>query len=92
MALVMAHGVMWPACPGQPIGGEIKMPAGGGTVEVEATATSAWPIRRLEVVAGGNVVADTTSDAGAKRLHLKSTVRIDGSTWLAARCRGRLLL
>ena len=38
---------------------EIRMKAGGGEVEICATATSVWPINALEIVVNGKVVADS---------------------------------
>jgi len=71
---------------GREIGHEIRLPAGGGTVEVAATAECIWPMHALEIVVNGQVVASTSSARGAKRLALRDHVRIDRSSWLAARC------
>jgi hypothetical protein len=71
---------------GREVGDEIKMPAGGGTIETEAWAVCAQPIHGLEVIHNGKIVAKTSSKEGAKRLELKEKIKIDGSGWLAARC------
>ena len=63
--------------------------SGPGTVEVEAWAESILPINRLEIVQAGRVVASTESTDGTRRLELRERVRVDGHTWLAARCGGR---
>ena len=42
---------------GMPVGSTISMPAGGGTVAVEASAISTLPFRSLEVIKDGEVVA-----------------------------------
>jgi hypothetical protein len=73
---------------GVPIGDTLKLPAGGGTVEVEATAESVFPLHSLEIVQAGRVVAATTDGEGARRLHLKDRLKMDRHTWLAARCAG----
>jgi hypothetical protein len=73
------------------------MPAGGGTLEVDAWAVCAQPIHGLEVVYNGKVVAsqksefvsDDTSEADTNRLELKEKVKVNGSGWLAARCFSR---
>jgi hypothetical protein len=73
---------------GQPIGSTINLPGNGGTVEVEASAGSILPIHTLEVVQEGRVVASTEEKDGARRLHLKAKVVVNGHTWFAARCSG----
>jgi hypothetical protein len=74
---------------GRTIGDEIRLPAGGGTLGVEARAESVTPFHRLEVVVNGRVVASEASEVGARQLSVKTTVRLDGSAWLAARCTSR---
>lgn len=71
---------------GKSLGSEIVLSGGQGTLEVHATAQCAWPITRLEVVMNGQVVAATTSEAGARTLELREKVNVKGSCWLAARC------
>jgi hypothetical protein len=39
-------------------------------------------------VQNGKVIAETTEDNGSRRLNLKANVKIDGHSWLAARCGG----
>lgn len=73
---------------GARIGDTIKLPKGGGTVEVEATADSIFPIHTLQIVERGRVVAETSEAAGSRRLRLHTTLKIDGHSWLAARCGG----
>jgi hypothetical protein len=73
---------------GRPIGSTIRMPSGGGTVEVESWAESTLPIHTLQIVQQGRVVASTDDAAGARRLHLKEKLNVTGPTWLAARCGG----
>ncbi|HEY63131.1 MAG TPA: CehA/McbA family metallohydrolase [Caldilineae bacterium] len=73
---------------GAMIGDTIHLPSGGGTVEVEATAESIFPIHTLQIIQQGRVVASTEDRKGARRLHLKASLKIEGHTWLAARCGG----
>ena len=71
-------------------GGEIKLPAGGGTLEVEAWAQSVQPFHELQVVANGKVVARKQAMEGTTHARLSAQVRLTGSGWLAARCVSRL--
>ena len=73
---------------GHPIGDTLQLSGNGGTVEVEASADSTLPIHTLEIVQQGKVVAATEEKSGAGRLSLKTSLRVDGHTWLAARCAG----
>jgi hypothetical protein len=73
---------------GASAGDTLQLAGNGGTVEVEATAESIFPIHSLEIVQQGRVVASTEEAKGARRLHLKATLKVDGHTWLAARCAG----
>ncbi|MDP6665176.1 MAG: CehA/McbA family metallohydrolase [SAR202 cluster bacterium] len=70
---------------GQGIGDTVGM-SGPGTVEVEAWAESIFPIYSLEIVQGGRVVASTQNPAGSRRLEIKTTLPVDGNTWMSARC------
>jgi hypothetical protein len=73
---------------GAQIGDTLTLPAGGGTVEVEAEAESVFPIHTLQIVQQGQVVASTEEAKGARRLRLKANLTVHGHTWLAARCGG----
>ena len=74
---------------GRQVGDEIQMPAGGGTLEIDAWAVCAQPIHGLEIVYNGEVVASQKSEADVNRLELKEKVKVNGSGWLAARCFSR---
>ena len=71
---------------GAQIGDTLGLPRGGGTLEIEATAESIFPLHNLEIVQQGRVVAATEDANGARRLHLKTSIKVDSHTWLAARC------
>lgn len=73
---------------GNPIGSELKLSGNGGTVEVVATAESTLPIHSLEIVQQGVVVAATEDGQGTRRLEIRTTLKIEGNTWIAARCAG----
>src|SRR5206468_174861 len=76
------------AVEGRMVGDTVRLPGNGGSVEVEATAESIFPIHALEIVQQGRVVASTEERAGARLLSLRTRLRIDGHTWLAARVGG----
>jgi hypothetical protein len=73
---------------GQTMGDTVRLSGNGGTVEVEASARSILPIHSLQVVQQGRVVASTEEKQGAHELRLKTSLKVDGHTWLAARCAG----
>ncbi len=77
---------------GKPLGSEIRMKTGGGEVEICATATSVWPINALEMVVNGKVVADSRDKKGTCALTIKQRVRVEGSSWIAARCGSRRMV
>jgi hypothetical protein len=62
--------------------------SGPGTVSVEATAESVLPLGSLQIVLDGEVVASTEDATFARRLEVRAEVRVDGDSWLAARCGG----
>ena len=72
---------------GREIGDTVEL-TGPGTVEVEASAESIFPLHRLDIVQAGRVVASTESGSGARRLELKERLTISKHTWIAARCGG----
>ncbi len=73
---------------GQPIGSTINLPGNGGTVEVEASADSIFPIHTLQIVQAGQVVASTEENDGKHQLRLKANLKVDKHSWIAARCGG----
>ena len=66
-------------------GDEITMPAGGGTLHVEASSTSTMPVHALEIVFNGRVVAQERAAGGATTIRLSTDVQVPGSGWIAAR-------
>jgi len=73
---------------GARVGDTVRLPSGGGEVEVEARAQSIFPLHTLEIVQQGRVVASTREPGGARMLSLKARVRVDGHSWLVARVGG----
>jgi hypothetical protein len=71
-------------------GDEIQLPAGGGTLHVEARAESVVPFHALEVVVNGQVVAQEQSDQGMYTCTIRQPVRVPGSAWIAARASSRM--
>ncbi len=73
---------------GAEVGDTLSLPAGGGTVEVEAVAEGIFPLHLLEIIQEGRVVAAVTAAEGSRRLELREKLHVNRHTWLAARCGG----
>lgn len=73
---------------GSGIGDTVQLPTGGGTVAVQATATSIFPMFRLELVYSGRVIASSDSESGGKELRINHNVKIDRPGWICARISG----
>ena len=71
-------------------GEEIRLKAGGGTLEVRVEARSFVPFERVEVVYNGRVIASREAREGTREMVLSERVRVSGPGWLAARCASRL--
>lgn len=67
-------------------GARIDLPSSGGEVELHATLESPRPMRSLEIVQNGKVVA--TAGSGQKQLEIRTRLPIRTSSWLAARATG----
>ncbi len=74
---------------GRSVGDTLRLPPGGGNVEVIATAASAMPFDTLEIVCGGEVVASAKTGRGGQKARIQTSVPIAHSSWIAARCYGR---
>jgi hypothetical protein len=61
--------------------------SGPGTVSVHATVRSIFPLRCLEVVRNGEVVA-TAEANGGRHAEISEELRIDGNSWIACRAFG----
>jgi hypothetical protein len=73
---------------GLEIGDTLQLPAGGGTVEVQATARSVLPVHTLQIVVNGEVVAQTDELAGSRSLQLSTHLPVDRNSWICARVGG----
>jgi hypothetical protein len=69
-------------------GGQVRLPSGSGTVQVEWEVESLRvPIERVELVVGG-LVSDDTSVGGELSASGRAAVPVSRSTWIALRVRG----
>jgi hypothetical protein len=75
---------------GKTPGDDVRLRAGGGTLEVTAEASSYVPFHRLEVVFNGRVVASREEKDGTRQMKLSEKVTVAGAGWLAARCASRI--
>jgi hypothetical protein len=76
------------AVEGLPAGSQLRLPAGGGTVEVTWTVESVGvPIEQIELIVGG-MLAEQVTVGGARSTSGRAAVPISDSTWLALRVRG----
>lgn len=80
--------LLWFQVEGQAMGSTLRLPGGGGTVEVEILARSCLPFHCIELIRNGEVVDRLEESAGTHEMQLKSRVTIDRHSWLAARCSG----
>lgn len=62
--------------------------AAPGSLQITATATGAWPLDRLEIVANGEVVAEIESAGRAFSTILETELQLPEGGWIAARCQG----
>ncbi len=79
--------LIWLSVDGQPPGSTISL-KNGGTVEIEARARSIFPIHSLQIVQQGQVVAETSETDAVHDLHLRTSLKVAGDAWLAARAAG----
>jgi hypothetical protein len=69
-------------------GGQVRLPAGGGTVQVEWLVESLRvPVDQVEIVVGG-LISETTEISEPVSSRGSAAVRVSESTWIAVRARG----
>jgi hypothetical protein len=73
---------------GQEAGATVKL-AAPGRVRLVGEAKSQFPLEKLEVITGGQVVATASATDDPQRLTINQEVPIDRSGWIALRARGR---
>jgi hypothetical protein len=67
-------------------GGTVGL-SGPGTVSVRAAVRSIFPLRSLEIVRNGEVVARAEANGG-RQAEISEELRIDGNAWIACRAFG----
>ena len=67
-------------------GGTVGL-SGPGTVTVRATVRSIFPLRSLEIVRNGEVVARADA-GGGRQAEISEELRVDGHSWIACRAFG----
>lgn len=70
-------------------GDEIRLPAGGGTCEVEAWVASVQPFHQVQLVVNGQIVASERREGGTMETRLRHKLALNQSAWIAARCVSR---
>ena len=73
---------------GAEIGDTVYLPEQGGTISVNASARSIFPMFRMELVLRGDVIAASESISGTNQLSLREEVVIDGPGWICVRVGG----
>ena len=73
---------------GAQMGEEVFLPGNGGTVEVEATAESIWPLSAVELVINGVPEVREQPDGSQRRIVLKHRLKTETPCWVVARCWG----
>jgi hypothetical protein len=76
---------------GAEVGDTVALPAGGGTVTVEARVDSIFPIHTLEIIQDGGVIdaVNASEASGTRTLRLSLTLPVARHSWIAARAGGR---
>jgi dipeptidyl aminopeptidase/acylaminoacyl peptidase len=74
---------------GQPAGAEIRVPPGQPyRARISAEVISRVPLRRVEVIRNGEVIASADASAGERSLRIDHEASVDRSCWLAVRVVG----
>lgn len=73
---------------GAEMGDEISLPGNGGSVEVEVTARSVWPLTGIELIVNGVSYEREIVDEGENSLTMSVKMKTEKSCWIAARCWG----
>jgi hypothetical protein len=70
-------------------GDEVTLPAGGGTVQVDARVRSITPLDKVLLVFNGRVVEEVPLAADRKRADYEKSIRVTQSGWYHLRAEGR---
>lgn len=66
-------------------GGSVRLPAEGGSVEVDARMETAFPVDRLELVRNGEVLERIPLRDGGRAGSLRKRIQVDRSGWYTLR-------
>ncbi|MCB9383169.1 MAG: CehA/McbA family metallohydrolase [Bryobacterales bacterium] len=77
--------LVWLKVDGEGPGGEIHLPESGGSVEVQATLESAFPVDRLELIFRGEVVQTIPLTDGRHQASWRGRVPVEQSGWFTLR-------
>jgi len=69
-------------------GHNFHFPKGPVTLKARARVASAVPITQLEIISSGQVMDTVSSDTPTQELQWEGQLKLDRSSWLAARVRG----
>ncbi len=72
--------------------GETIAATAGDLIPVRAEVSSRIPVERIEIIQGGKIVATIENNERSRDLVFEGDVRVDGSTWIAARAYSSELL
>lgn len=66
-------------------GGNVHLPAEGGSVEVAANMVSALPVEHLELIRNGEVIETIPLEAGGRSASQRSRIEVGSSGWYTLR-------
>ena len=73
---------------GEISGSEVRLPTGGGEVEITVLVQSITPLTKAEVVFNGEVIDEIIPSGDRRRIDYSATVRLSGSGWIHVRVEG----
>ena len=73
---------------GEMPGGEIHLPAGGGSVEVVATLESIVPVEKFEIIFNGEVVESISLEKDNQKATFRKRLEVKKSGWYTLRAMG----
>ncbi len=66
-------------------GGTVRLPADGGSVEVDARMETAFPVDRLELIRNGEVLEEVPLRDGGRAGSVRKRIQVDSSGWYTLR-------
>ena len=73
---------------GEMPGGEIRLPAGGGSVEVMATLESIVPVEKFEIIFNGDVAESISLEKDKQKATFRGRLEVKKSGWYTLRALG----